>query len=145
MLTEKQEEIMEAIWCAGENENYSMDAIKERCVVDFTEEDMAELETEGLIVRDADKIMFSSAGKLLAEAVMRRHRLAEVLVSSILRLKILPWRRLPARLSTAWLPKLKNPFAHCLGIRISVLTGSQFQEEDAAKNILAWLTTRSSA
>ena len=44
MLNEKQEEIMEAIWCAGENKNYAIDAIKKRCIVDFTADDLAELE-----------------------------------------------------------------------------------------------------
>jgi DtxR family Mn-dependent transcriptional regulator len=87
MLNEKQEEIMEAIWCAGENKHYSIAAIKKRCIVDFTEADLAELERQDLIVSHADKILFSSEGKLIAEAIMRRHRLAEVLVSSVLRLK----------------------------------------------------------
>ncbi len=86
-LNEKQEEIMEAIWCAGENKSYSIEAIKKRCAVDFTEADLLELERRGLIIFHAGKILFSSEGKPLAEAIMRRHRLAEVLVSSILKLK----------------------------------------------------------
>jgi len=87
MLTEKQEEIIEAIWCAGEYKNYSIDAVKKRCVVDFTEADLAELEKKGMIVLTSDKILFSGDGKTRAETIIRRHRLAEVLVSSILRLK----------------------------------------------------------
>ena len=87
MLSEKQEEIIEAIWCAAENRNYTVEAIRKRCVVDFTEADLSELEKQDVIVRTGDKVLFSSTGKLLAEALMRRHRLAEVLVSSILRLK----------------------------------------------------------
>ena len=59
MLTEKQEEILEAIWCAGENKKYTIGAIKERCIVDFEEEDLSELEGQGLIVQDVDKIVFS--------------------------------------------------------------------------------------
>jgi len=54
MLSEKQEEIMEAIWCAAENKNCSLDAIKKRCVVGFTENDLSELEQKGMIVRSAD-------------------------------------------------------------------------------------------
>lgn len=35
MLTEKNEEIMEAIWTSGENKEFSIDAIKKRCAVEF--------------------------------------------------------------------------------------------------------------
>ncbi len=87
MLDERQEEIIEAIWCVAENEAYSIEAIKKRCIVDFTEADLAELEKQNLIICNAGKILLSSDGNRLAKAIIRRHRLAEVLVSSILRLK----------------------------------------------------------
>jgi len=87
MLSEKQEEIMEAIWGAAENERHTIEAVRGRCVVDFSEEDLAVLEKQDLIVCSAGKILFSSEGTRLARAIIRRHRLAEVLVSSILRLK----------------------------------------------------------
>ncbi|MBW1900185.1 MAG: metal-dependent transcriptional regulator [Deltaproteobacteria bacterium] len=115
MLTEKQEEIMEAIWCAGENANYAMDAIKKRCIVDFTEEDLSELEDQDLIVRGADKITFSSAGKLLAEAVMRRHRLAEVLVSSILKLKNSAMEEVACKVEHSLAPEVEESICTLLG------------------------------
>ncbi len=87
MLSEKQEEILEAIWCAAENKQYSIDAIKKRCMVEFTESDLSELEDKDLIVSNGDKFLFSNEGKMRAEAIMRRHRLAEVLVFSILKLR----------------------------------------------------------
>ncbi len=87
MLTEKQEEIMEAIWCAAENKNFSIEGIKNECIVDISEADLLELEQNGLIVSSDDMILFTSSGKPIAEAIMRRHRLAEVLVYSILKLR----------------------------------------------------------
>jgi len=87
MLSEKEEEIMEAIWCAAEDKHSSSRAIKKKCVVDFSEEDVKELEKKDLIVLNDDKILFTSKGKHIAEAIMRRHRLAEVLVSSVLKLR----------------------------------------------------------
>ncbi len=87
MLNEQQEEIMEAIWCAAENNTYSLEAVKKKCIVDFTDQELEALENQELIVRNAGKIMFSSEGTRFAKAIIRRHRLAEVLVSSILRLK----------------------------------------------------------
>lgn len=87
MLDEKRVEIMEAIWCAGENKDYSRAAVKKICTVDFDDADLEGLEQQGLLVRSADKILFTSLGKQTAEGIIRRHRLAEVLVTNVLKLK----------------------------------------------------------
>ena len=63
MLSEKQEEIMEAIWCAAEDKQYSFEHIKNKCVVDFSKEDIDSLEKKGLLVTEDDQILFSSEGK----------------------------------------------------------------------------------
>ena len=59
MLHEKQEEIMEAIWCAAEQEAYSIEAIRKSCSIDFTEADLRELEKLGMVIIDQDNIMFT--------------------------------------------------------------------------------------
>lgn len=115
MLSEKQEEIMEAIWGAAENKNYSVDAIKKRCVVEFSESDLAELEGLGMIVRNADKVLFSSEGKILGQAILRRHRLAEVLVSSILRLKNAAMEEVACRVEHCLAPEVEESICTLLG------------------------------
>ncbi len=115
MLTEKQEEIMEAVWCTAEKNNYSVDAIKKRCAVDFSEDDLSELETQGLIVRNADKVLLSTEGKPVARAVMRRHRLAEVLVSSILRLKNSAMEELACKIEHCLAPEVEESMCTLLG------------------------------
>lgn len=115
MLTEKQEEILEAIWCAGENKKYSIDDIKKKCIVDFTDDDLSEIEKQGLIVCNADKVLFSSPGKLLAEAIMRRHRLAEVLVSSILRLKDSAMEEVACKVEHSLAPEVEESICTLLG------------------------------
>ena len=115
MLNEKQEEIMEAVWCAGENKHHSIDAIKKRCIVDFTKDDLAELEKQGLIVSHAGKILFSSKGKLLAEAIMRRHRLAEVLVTSILKLKSSAMEEVACKVEHCLEPEVEESICTLLG------------------------------
>ena len=115
MLTEKQEEIIEAIWCAEENKNYTLDAIKKRCIVDFSEDDLSELEKLEVIVRSSDRILFSSAGKELAQAVMRRHRLAEVLVSSILRLKNAAMEEVACKVEHSLDPEVEESICTLLG------------------------------
>ncbi|OEU46179.1 MAG: hypothetical protein BBJ60_01000 [Desulfobacterales bacterium S7086C20] len=115
MLSEKQEEIMEAIWGAAENKNYSIDAIKKRCVIEFSEGDLTELEQQGMIVRSADKILFSSEGKALGEAILRRHRLAEVLVSSVLRLKNSAMEEVACKVEHCLAPEVEESICTLLG------------------------------
>ena len=82
MLSDKLVEIMEAIWCAAEKNLCTRDAIQENCTVVFDETDIDNLEQRGLISKSGDTIVFTEPGNTEAEGIMRRHRLAEVLVSS---------------------------------------------------------------
>lgn len=114
-MTEKEEEILEAIWCAGENGNYSIDAIRKRCVIDFSEEDLSRLVEKDLIVAGDDKIMFSSKGKAMAEAIIRRHRIAEVLVSSILKLKNAAMEEIACKVEHSLAPEVEESICTLLG------------------------------
>ena len=115
MLTEIQEEILEAVWTAGEKKKYSIDAVKRECVVDFTDNDLAELEQKGLLVMNADKVLFSNTGKELAESIMRRHRLAEVLVSSILKLKKKEMEEVACKVEHCLQPEVEESICTLLG------------------------------
>jgi len=115
MLTEKQEEIMEAIWCAGENRNYSLEAVRQQCVIDFSASELEPLEELGLIVTNADKILFSSTGKQLAEGIMRRHRLAEVLVSTVLKLKNSAMEEVACQVEHCLAPEVEESICTLLG------------------------------
>ena len=115
MLDERHEEIMEAIWSASENKNYSIDAVRKKCIVDFTDDDLSKLEKQGMIIRSADKILFSSEGKHLAEGIMRRHRLGEVLVSSILKLKGAEMEEIACKIEHALLPEVEEAICTLLG------------------------------
>ncbi len=115
MLTEKQEEIMEAIWCAGENRNYSLEAVRKQCVIDFSASELKPLEELGLIVTNADKILFSSTGKQLAEGIMRRHRLAEVLVSTVLKLKNSAMEEVACQVEHCLAPEVEESICTLLG------------------------------
>ena len=66
MLNEKQEEILESIWSVSDRQNNSIDAIRKRSSVAFTDEDLVELERQELIIRDHDKISLANKGKSIA-------------------------------------------------------------------------------
>jgi len=115
MLSEKQEEIMEAIWGATENGRHTIDAIKGRCIVDFSKEDLLELEKEGLIEIDDDSVMFSESGEKIAKAIMRRHRIAEVLVSSVLKLKNSSMEKVACQVEHCLAPEVEESICTLLG------------------------------
>lgn len=114
-MNEKFEEILEAIWTAGENHQYSIDGIRKRCAIDFAEEDLATLEEEGMIVQDGDKVLFSSEGKMVAEGIIRRHRLAEVLVTSILKMKTAEMEKIACQVEHCLLPEVEESICTLLG------------------------------
>ena len=115
MLSDEQEEIMEAIWCAGETNSSSLDAVKKRCVVDFSDADLKELEEKGLIIPSDDKVFLSSEGKILASAIMRRHRLAEVLVSSTLQLTNSAMEKVACEVEHRLVPEVEEAICTLLG------------------------------
>lgn len=114
-MNEKFEEILEAVWAAGENGNYSIAAIKKRCAVDFSDDDLLELEKMGMIVKNDEKVLFSNNGKELAEGIIRRHRLAEVLVSSILKLKNSEMEKIACQVEHCLLPEVEESICILLG------------------------------
>ena len=71
MLNETQEEILESIWSVGDRQHNTIEAVRKRCSVDFTEADLVEMERQELIVRDQDEIRLANKGKAIAEIIIR--------------------------------------------------------------------------
>jgi DtxR family Mn-dependent transcriptional regulator len=115
MLNEKQEEILESIWSVSDRQNNSIDAIRKRSSVAFTDEDLVELERQELIIRDHDKISLANKGKSIAEVIIRRHRLAEILVSSILKLKQSDMEDIACKVEHSLLPEVEESICTLLG------------------------------
>ena len=115
MLNEKQEEILESIWSVADRQNNTIDAIRKRSTVPFTEADLEELERQELIIRDSDRITLADKGKSIAEVIIRRHRLAEILVSSILKLKQSDMEDIACKVEHSLLPEVEESICTLLG------------------------------
>lgn len=115
MLTETQEEILESIWSVGDRQHNTIEAVKKRCTVDFTEADLDEMERQELITRDQDEIHLANKGKSIAEIIIRRHRLAEILVSSILKLKQSDMEDIACKVEHSLLPEVEESICTLLG------------------------------
>jgi len=115
MLSETQEEILESIWSVRDRQHNTVEAVRKRCTVDFTEADLDEMERQELIVRDKDEISLANKGKAVAEVIIRRHRLAEVLVSSILKLKQSDMESMACKVEHSLLPEVEESICTLLG------------------------------
>lgn len=115
MLNEKQEEILESIWSVGDRQNNTVEAVKKRCSVDFNDSDLEDLEQQELISRDGDTISLVNKGKAIAEVIIRRHRLAEILVSSILKLKQSDMEDMACKVEHSLLPEVEESICTLLG------------------------------
>lgn len=114
-MNEKFEEMLEAIWVASESGLYSLDAIRGRCAIVFTGQDLSDLEGEGMIIQNDGEILFTNEGKVLAEGIIRRHRLAEVLVTSILKMKSLEMEKIACQVEHCLLPEVEESICTLLG------------------------------
>jgi DtxR family Mn-dependent transcriptional regulator len=115
MLEEKFEEILESIWSVEDRQDHSIDSIRKRCSVDFSDADLEELERQKLITRDKDQILLADKGKSIAEIIIRRHRLAEILVSSILKLKQSDMEDIACKVEHSLLPEVEESICTLLG------------------------------
>ena len=87
MLNERLEEILEAMWVAREKKQSTLQAVRDNCCIQFSESELAELQKSRMILINDNDIHFTHEGEKLGEQIIRRHRLAEVLVTSILKVK----------------------------------------------------------
>ncbi len=87
MINERHEEILEAIWVAREKNKNSVEAIRDNCTIQFSQIEIEQLVENRLITMSADGIHYTHDGEKIGKTIIRRHRLAEVLVTSILKVK----------------------------------------------------------
>ena len=114
-MDEKLEEILEAVWAAAENGHSSVGAIRNRCAVDFQEVDLVVMENKGIIRRQGDEIIFTDKGRGLAQGIMRRHRLAEVLLTSILKMKTAEMEKIACQVEHYLQPEVEESICTLLG------------------------------
>jgi DtxR family Mn-dependent transcriptional regulator len=115
VLSEEHEEILESIWKAYEIGVDTLDGIKKVCVVDFNDNDLSVLASETMISQEYDKIKLTDKGWKLAKRIVRRHRLAEVLVSSFLKHKSAEMERIACEVEHSLQPEVEEAICTLLG------------------------------
>ena len=115
MLTEKQEEILEAVWTANEKGRFDKVSINTRCPISISNNDLDELVQLGLIRDEQGRIELNEVGRKLTEPIIRRHRLAEVLLTSVLDMKYAEMEEVACRIEHSLAPEVEESICTLLG------------------------------
>jgi len=83
-VRERTEEGLEILYVLRERGLFDADSFLRECGEREPDRLLIDLRKEGLITQDGREVSFTDRGLALAEGVIRRHRLAEVLMRSIL-------------------------------------------------------------
>ncbi|MEE9466324.1 MAG: iron dependent repressor, metal binding and dimerization domain protein, partial [Candidatus Neomarinimicrobiota bacterium] len=82
------DEILEAIWIAREDGRAQVDNLQVECPIDVDDFDLpgclAQMQKDGLVKIDKDKVDFTDVGLKRARDIIRRHRLAQRLLMDVL-------------------------------------------------------------
>ncbi len=109
------EELLEAVWKADEEGDPSLTAIRRRCPIDVTEEDLGILHKRALIAREGDRVTLTYEGRGQARSVVRRHRLAESLFATVLDIAAERQEAVACEVEHILLPELEEAICTLLG------------------------------
>jgi len=110
------EEILEALWTTAEDGVPTAAALRERCMDEVSDADLERLVADGLVTRDGDALRLTPAGEAQARDVVRRHRLAEALLFSVLDIRERERReRVACEVEHTLVPDLANGICTVLG------------------------------
>lgn len=114
-MNELQEEILESIWTADEKNLHSISAVRNQCPDNFDDNDLAVLERKEMLTINGEELFFTETGKRIARQIIRRHRLAEVLVTSILKLKSAEMEKIACQVEHSLHPEVEEAICTLLG------------------------------
>lgn len=81
---QKAEEILESIWNTDEAGEFTVEAVRRDCPEEITDAELEQMEADGQVLREGERILFTADGKEQARGVVRRHRLTECLLTFVL-------------------------------------------------------------
>lgn len=114
-MKQTDEEIFEAIWKADEEGDSTLEGIRRCCDVEVSEATIDQLVESGLISRDNGRIVLTYEGRNEARSVVRRHRLAESLLATVLDLDVDKREEIACQVEHTLLPEVEESICTLLG------------------------------
>lgn len=112
---DKIDEILEAVWVAEEKDELTLGAVHRLCHDEILAGEMEQLEAEGLLHLDGERVCFSARGKELARGVIRRHRLTECLLTTVLRVPAAKAHEIACEMEHSLPPEMTQSICTLLG------------------------------
>ena len=109
------EEILEAVWVAGESGDATVARVRALCPDPVRDEELEELQRRDLILVDEGIVLLTRGGLLEARQVVRRHRLADTLLATILKLEPDRRRTIACETEHTLLPEMEEGICTLLG------------------------------
>lgn len=114
-MKKSYEEILEAIWKEDEAGSACIKDIRKKCATEITDEDLEGLEELALIKHEGDRIELTYEGRQEARGVVRRHRLAEILFTTVLDLDPETRETIACEVEHTLLPEVEEAICTLLG------------------------------
>ncbi|MFH2000419.1 MAG: metal-dependent transcriptional regulator [Planctomycetota bacterium] len=114
-MNKSYEEILEAIWKEDEKGSASIADITKRCPAEISDEDLDILQKRGLIQREGSELKLTFEGRQQARGVVRRHRLAEILFTTVLDLDPEKRESIACEVEHTLLPEVEEAICTLLG------------------------------
>ena len=83
----RRDELLEMLWHLNENHELTLSMLREHDPKKEYEKSLHEFSSNGTLKFDGENIVFMEKGKAEAEGIVRRHRLAECLMTNVLGMK----------------------------------------------------------
>jgi DtxR family transcriptional regulator, Mn-dependent transcriptional regulator len=110
-----REEILENIWTADEEGEDTVEAVRRRCPIEVSDEELEALEKRGLVRREGDRLKLTTEGREEARGVVRRHRLAVTLFGTILDMDAEKREEIACEVEHTLLPEVEEAICTLLG------------------------------
>ncbi|MFC1670000.1 metal-dependent transcriptional regulator [Spirochaetota bacterium] len=109
------EEVVEAIWVGDERGKNGIDDIREICDVKIEDEILEAMEKDEIIGREGSNIFLTGKGRENGRGIIRRKRLAEVLLMYVLNIKGDEADRIVCEFEHAVIPEVEESICILLG------------------------------
>jgi len=109
------DELLEAVWVVSESAPALIDGVRQRCDEAFDDRDLKRIERAGLIHRSGTELLLTAAGKRRARALVRCHRLAEVMLQTVFDLDWEAREKIACEVEHTLVPELADGICTLLG------------------------------
>ncbi|MBF0492573.1 MAG: metal-dependent transcriptional regulator [Deltaproteobacteria bacterium] len=129
------DEILESIYEASEKNDNRIDTVRSLCKVPLTPELLGDLAKNELVHARDDDLSLTTAGRAAAEKIVRRKRLAQVLLYHVLKIKDLRLHEIACEFEHVVFPEIEESICTMMGHPLECPFGTKIPPGDCCKRM----------